>query len=85
MDTFKTMEGEPQPDDLSKHYSYDFKGIRIDPYRILKEYGISDPCQQHAIKKLLRCGKSIKTTEQDIAEVIQTLQRWQEMIKEEKI
>jgi hypothetical protein len=34
-----------------KHYQYDFNGLRIDPYRILKTYGISDPCQQHAIKK----------------------------------
>lgn len=69
--------------DLAKHYKYSYKGIKIDPYRILKLYGITDPAQQHAIKKLLRAGNSVKNLEQDITEVIMTLQRMLEIIKED--
>src|SRR5690554_2375307 len=66
-----------------KHYSYDFKGVRLDPYRILDVYGITHPAQQHAIKKLLRAGRSVKTTRQDVEEVIMTLERWIQMMGEE--
>ena len=67
-----------------KHYQFEFKGIKIDPYRIFRQYGIHHPAQQHAIKKLLRAGCSIKTLEKDIDEAIDTLKRWKEMIAEEK-
>jgi len=67
-----------------KHYKYSYKGIKLDPYRILQVYGITCPAQQHAIKKLLRAGNSVKDLEQDIQEVIDTLQRKLEMLKEDK-
>jgi hypothetical protein len=65
------------------HYSFDYKGIRIDPYRIFRIYQITDPAQQHAIKKLLRAGRSVKSLEQDIDETIATLMRWKQMIAED--
>ncbi len=64
------------------YYDYSFKGVRIDPYRIFDVYGITNPCQQHAIKKLLRAGRSVKELEVDIDEVIKTLGRWKEMLHE---
>lgn len=67
-----------------KHYKYSYKGIKLDPYRILQVYGINCPAQQHAIKKLLRAGNSVKDLEQDIQEVIDALQRKLEMLKEDK-
>lgn len=67
----------------SKHYDYEFNGVKIDPYRIFRIYGISWPEQQHAIKKLLRAGKSIKPLMQDIDETIATLERWKEILKED--
>ena len=70
--------------DHAKHYKYEDTGVKIDPYRILDVYGITHPAHQHAIKKLLRAGKSVKDLDRDIEEVIMTLQRWQEMLKEEK-
>lgn len=70
--------------DLGKHYKFTFQGLRIDPYRIFRIYGIGDPCQQHAIKKLLRAGCSIKSLEQDIDETILTLKRWKEILQEDK-
>lgn len=69
---------------LGRHYAFAYKGHKIDPYRIFRIYGITDPAQQHAIKKLLRAGKSVKTLAQDIDEVIETLCRWKEMIKEDE-
>jgi hypothetical protein len=69
---------------MDKHYHFVYKGIKLDPYRILEVYGIVHPAQQHAIKKLLRAGRSVKTTVQDIDEVILSLQRWKEMIREEE-
>ncbi len=69
---------------MIKHYDYKYRGIRFDPYRILDIYGIAHPAQAHAVKKLLRAGKSIKPLEQDIGEVIDSLQRWKQMIKEDE-
>ena len=68
---------------MDKHYQFTYKGIKLDPYRILKVYGISDPAQQHAIKKLLRAGESVKPLKEDIKEVILSLTRWLEMLEDE--
>jgi hypothetical protein len=46
-------------------------------------YGITDPAQQHAIKKLLRAGRSVKSFRRDVEEVISTLNRLLEMMEEE--
>jgi len=75
------LKGE---DMIGEHYKYEYKGIKVDPYRILDVYGIFHPAQAHAIKKLLRAGKSIKSLDEDIKEVINSLERWLEMIKEDK-
>jgi len=64
------------------HYKFSFNGVKMDPYRILDVYGISHPAQQHAIKKLLRAGKSVKSLRQDVEEVQLTLTRWLEMMDE---
>ena len=66
-----------------KHYDYSYRGIKIDPYRIFTTYGIAHPAQQHAIKKLLRAGQSVKTLRQDIDEAIVTLERWKAMLDED--
>ncbi len=61
-----------------------FMGVKIDIYRVLYIFGITHPAQQHAIKKLLRAGKGHKDLERDIAETIETLERWQAMLAEER-
>lgn len=67
-----------------EYYEFDYKGVRIDPYRILLQYRITHPAHQHALKKLLRAGRSIKSQVQDIDEVIASLQRWKQMIVEDQ-
>ena len=53
---------------------------KLDIYRILKLYEVSDPCLQHAIKKLLCAGKrGSKNFLQDCNEAILSLQRLLEM------
>lgn len=66
-----------------EHYNYWYKGVKLDPYRILSVYNITCPAQQHAIKKLLRAGNSIKELKEDITEVIDTLKRKLEMLEED--
>jgi hypothetical protein len=74
--------------ELSNHNHY-FKSVshltRIDVYRILNLYQVTDPCLQHAIKKLLVAGTrgAGKGPRQDIQEAIDSLERWKEMRKED--
>ena len=67
----------------SQYNKREFQGVKIDIYRVLERFGINHPAQQHAIKKLLRAGNGAKSLDQDIAEVVETLERWQEMRKED--
>ena len=76
------VQSTKEYDPSGAHYKYSYKGLKLDPYRIMAVYNITNPAQQHAIKKLLRAGLSIKTLEQDIDEVIVTLNRWKEMLHE---
>jgi hypothetical protein len=61
----------------------------VDIYRVLSMFGVTDPCLQHAIKKLLVAGqRGAKadagwTVEKDVQEAIDTLLRFQEMRREE--
>jgi hypothetical protein len=68
-----------------KYYRFSFRGVKLDPYRILQVYGITNPAHQHALKKLLRAGNSVKPLLQDIDEVILSLNRWKEMLNEEEV
>jgi hypothetical protein len=68
----------------TKHYDFMFNGVKIDPYRIFEIYGITNSPLQHAIKKLLRCGKSVKSFDQDIDEAIASLMRLKEMRSEDR-
>jgi hypothetical protein len=65
------------------YYQRQFNGKSIDVYDVLVLWNATHPCQQHAIKKLLRAGQSIKPLKQDIEETIGTLKRWLEMMEED--
>ena len=56
----------------------------LDVYRVINIFGVSDPCIQHALKKLLCSGvRGHKDQSKDIQDVIDTLKRWKEMRKED--
>jgi hypothetical protein len=56
----------------------------IDPYRLQELYKMH-PCAEHVVKKLLVAGDRTggKSLDEDIADSIWTLQRWQEMRAED--
>ena len=66
-----------------KHYAYDYKGIRLDPYRIMTVYNITHPAHQHALKKLLRAGKSVKDLRTDLLETRDSIDRYIQMLDED--
>ena len=61
------------------------KLLHVDVYRVLALFSVTDPCLQHAVKKLLVAGGrgGGKDISRDIQEAIDTLKRWQEMRTEE--
>jgi hypothetical protein len=68
------------------HYFKDVRGLTyIDVYRVLQLFNVTDPCIQHAVKKLLVAGGrgAGKDINKDIQEAIDSLARYQEMRTEE--
>lgn len=67
------------------HYHKECPFDSVDVYRVLTLFNVTDPCLQHAIKKLLVAGGrgGGKPIDKDVAEAIVTLTRWQEMRAEE--
>lgn len=68
------------------HYFKPSPFDHIDVYRVLQLFGVSDPCLQHATKKLLVPGGRAggKSIDKDIQEAIDTLTRWQAMAQEDR-
>ena len=65
-----------------KKHSHYFKDVSkidtIDVYRVLSLFNVTDPCLQHAIKKLLVAGgRGAKDINKDVQEAIDTLIRYQ--------
>lgn len=68
------------------HYYKDVIHLEtIDVYRVLKLFNVTDPCLQHAVKKLLVAGGrgAGKGINRDVQEAIDTLKRFQEMDDED--
>lgn len=56
----------------------------LDVYRVLKLFNVTDPGEQHAVKKILCPGiRGNKSHEQDIREAIDSLNRSLQMISED--
>lgn len=66
------------------HYFRPCPYKNIDPYRLISIYGIANPCAQHIFKKVLVTGKrGHKDIRRDINDIIDTAQRWLEMLDED--
>ena len=73
---------------MSKKHSHYYKNVAhlesIDVYRVLELFDVTDPCLQHAVKKLLCAGvRGVKDQNKDIQEAIDSLQRALEMRNED--
>lgn len=74
---------------IKEEYSHYFKNVEnlshIDVYRVLELFNVTNPCIQHAVKKLLVAGTRGQKAAmgwdmgKDVAEAIVSLQRWQQM------
>ena len=67
-----------------KRYQWSWRGVNFDYYRLCEILDLKSEPQKHAIKKLIRAGRSVKTTKQDIDEAIDALNRWKEMLREDQ-
>ena len=69
-----------------KHYQKNVEHLKtIDVYRVLDLFCVSNPCIQHAVKKLLCSGqRGVKDTRQDVQEAITSLVRYLEMQTEDE-
>lgn len=71
-----------------KKHSHYYKDVRhldtIDMYRVLQLFGVTDPCLQHAAKKVMFAGtRGAKDMNKDVQEAIDSLTRWIDMRAEE--
>lgn len=71
--------------EFHSHYYKDVTGLKIiDVYRVLSLFGVTNPCIQHATKKLLVTGaRGHKDAYRDVQDAIDTLERWKEMHSED--
>ena len=85
--TEEAVSAETSVQDENQHYKPDFMGVIIDPYRLARIYKDSNWTEEqfHAIKKLMRAGKSTKSLMQDLSEVKCTIDRWIEILKEDEL
>ena len=69
-----------------KHYQKSVEHLKwIDVYRVLVLFGVTNPCIQHAVKKLLCAGqRGVKDQKQDVQEAIASLVRYLEMQTEDE-
>ncbi len=69
-----------------KHYQKPVEHLKwIDVYRVLVLFDVTNPCLQHAIKKLLCAGqRGAKDQQQDVQEAIASLVRYLEMQTEDE-
>lgn len=67
------------------HYFKDVEHLKtIDVYRVISLWEITDPCMQHALKKVMAAGKrGAKNEVKDIQEAIVSLNRKLEMLTED--
>ncbi len=70
------------------HYFKDVSHLKdIDVYRVIKLFNVSDPCVQHAVKKLLVAGGrgAGKDIERDLREAVDSINRALQMIAEDDV
>ena len=64
-------------------YQWTYRGVSFDFYRLCQITGVTSDPGKHAMKKIIRAGRSVKTLRQDVVEARDALNRWIEMIDED--
>lgn len=73
-------------EDTGSHYRFTYKGIKLDPARIMAIYGGPiHPLQMAILKKCLCAGNRGHNSEkEDVKDIITAANRWLEMIEEDE-
>lgn len=61
-----------------------FNGVKLDVYRILDLFKVTDPTMQHIIKKAIRFGDGHKSVMEELKDIKDTIDRRIEMEEENK-
>ena len=70
--------------DTGQHYRYEYKGVKLDPFRIAKIYGLTSFAMQTILKKCLCAGnRGHNDYRQDLEDIICAAQREIEMLDED--
>lgn len=56
-------------------YQWSYKGVSFDFYRLCEILGIEHHAQAHALKKVIRAGRSVKSLETDIDEALDLVEK----------
>ena len=78
----RQQQAEKAPDEHYRRYHY--RGIKLDPYRIARIYDMRGGPREQIMKKCLRFTDKGQTEEQVEAEIRSALDRWREMLQEDK-
>jgi len=77
---------ECDKEDQGAHYRFEYKGIKLDPARILTIYRQGDPLLGAIVKKALCAGnRGHKDFEQDLKDIICAAERRLEMLEEDRL
>lgn len=70
--------------DTGSHYRFVYKGIKLDPARIVQIYGCSNLMAGTIVKKALCAGqRGHKDLIKDLDDIITAAERWKEMVLED--
>ena len=71
-------------EDTGKHYRFEYRGIKLDPARIVTVYGCKNLMAGTIVKKALLAGHRGKKSEiDDVNDIITAAMRWKEMLLED--
>lgn len=72
------------PKDRGAHYRFEYRGIKLDPYRVARVCGMEGGPREHILKKVMR-GVAKGLTEKELVEEVQCcVDRWREMVSEDQ-
>jgi len=71
--------------DKPQHYQYQYKGIKLDPYRICEVYNVGGGAREQIIKKGLRWTNKGDSERQVLKEIMQACERRLEMLDEDAL
>lgn len=82
--TFNELNDEPTIEDTGSHYRFEYKGIKLDPFRISQIYGMTSFAMMTILKKCLCAGnRGHNSYREDLLDIINAAQREIEIIDED--